>query len=154
MTVESLSRFGKESSKFESPECAAINDLLWRKDKISTMPTPLSSLSNSLLGPNGFLLLHGRQGSRLPPKFVNQGHFKWCHPNPLPPLRNPDQGRKDQLQTTLLIKEGRHNFCALLLLLLGSLLSGLIGRGFKNRWGILVMAWASFYPVSTGCGFC
>ena len=91
------------------------------KDKISTMTSPVSSLSNSLPGSRGFLLLHGRQQSQLSPKFVNLCQFKRCHPNPLPPLRDADQGGKDQLQTTLLIEETGNDFGPSHLLLEGSL---------------------------------
>jgi len=85
------------------------------------MNTPLSSLSNSLPGLRRIFLLYGRQQSQLSPKFVNLGQFKRGYPNPLPPLRDPDQGGKDQLQTTLLVKETRNDFGPPLLLLKGSL---------------------------------
>jgi hypothetical protein len=69
--MELLSIFSGSSVEFESSGCATISDLLWMKDKISPMATPLSSLSNSFLGSRGFLVHHGRQQSQIPPKLVD-----------------------------------------------------------------------------------
>jgi len=85
------------------------------------MTTPLSRLSNSLPGSEGFVFFLGRQQSKLLPKFVNLGQFKRCHPDSLPSLRDPDQGRKDQFQTTFLVKESRNDLGPALLLFKGPL---------------------------------
>lgn len=116
MATEFFFGFGKES---ESSRCATINDLLGMKGEISTMTTPLSSLSIFFVQLGGFLFSLERQQFQFRPKFVNLGQFKRCHPDPLPPLRDPNQGGKDQLQTTFLVKEARNDLGPPLLLFKG-----------------------------------
>ena len=109
MSIRFLFGFDEITVKNESPGCTTINDLLGMKGEISTMTTPLSSLSIFFAQFGGFLFFLERQQSQLLPKFVNLGQFKRCYPAPLPPLRNANQGGKDKLQTTLLVKETRND---------------------------------------------
>ncbi len=121
MSIRFLFGFDETTQKNGSPGCATINDLHWMKGKISTMVNPLSSLSLSFSRSRGFLFHLRRQQSQFPPKFIDLAQFKRCHANPLPFLRDPDQGRKDQLQTTLLVKEASNDLGPSLLLLKGPL---------------------------------
>jgi hypothetical protein len=90
-------RFLDTTMKLELPGRVTVDDSLCVRGKISFMTPPLSSFTASFSRSGRFLLLRWRQQSPLPLKFVNLSELKGCHPNPLPPLRDPDQGRKDQL---------------------------------------------------------
>jgi hypothetical protein len=68
MTIGFFYDFDEPLPKTELPRSAKVKDLFLVKRKIPRMTTPLNS---SYLGSKGFLLLCGRQQSRLPLEIVN-----------------------------------------------------------------------------------
>src|SRR5512143_2362729 len=115
--MELLSDVVQTLAKFESPGCAAINDLALTKGDISPIKTPLSHFSSSILN----CRRRRRQQAQFLPKPIDLGELKYPHSDTLPSLRHSDQGGKDQLQTALLVKEPRDHPCPPLLLLKGPL---------------------------------
>ena len=115
--MDFLSGFDRSMAEFESLGFATINNLEAAKGNLCLMGRPLSCFSASFFDDRG----RGRQQPQFCPKPIDLGQFKRTHTNPLPSLRHSDQGRKDQLQATLLVKETRNDFGPSLLFLKGPL---------------------------------
>jgi hypothetical protein len=110
--MELLSNFDQSMVKCESPGFAMRNDLPIANGNVCLIRTPLGCSSISFLSNRR----RRRQQTQFSPKPIDLCQFKTTHSDPLPSLRDSHQGGKDQLQTTLFIKETRNHLRPPLLL--------------------------------------
>ncbi len=109
--------FSQSIVEFELPGCATMNDLTSSKGDVSLTESSLGCPSMPFFNSRR----RRRQQPQFPPKSIDLRQFETPHPNPLPSLRDSNQGRKNQLQTTPFIEESRNHLRSPLLLFKASL---------------------------------
>jgi len=110
-------RFDETKVRYESPGCTTINDSATANGIICIY------LTGNPLGCSSISLLNSRKRRRQETQFrlkpIDLCQFKTTHSDALPTLRHSGQCGKDQLRTTLLIKENRNRLRPMFFLLRG-----------------------------------